>query len=237
LSPRWEVRADNVGGVLRTLPAGDGPIARAIAVGMSHPFGVGTSYFPHRHRYASLGRHDRVLLHSPRDLRSRRAVRRADPPSGRRIQRPAHQAWRRILLVPDVESQYYARATQRQTARMFYQFGVFTPLVAIKLGRVMTLRQLVPPLFVLALAVTGITALLWHPAELALALVGGSYAAIVLASAVRGRLATQPGVGLALAAVLPVMHVSYGYGSGDAWWSCCYPRVANGTGGRAAVVR
>jgi hypothetical protein len=95
---------------------------------------------------------------------------------------------------------------------MFYQYGYFKPLVAKKLGRVMTLRQLVPPLFVLALAVTGVAALLWSPAVWALALVGGSYAAVVLGSAARAAWQHSPGVGLALAAVLPVMHVSYGSG-------------------------
>ena len=40
-----ESGADNVGGVCRTLPANDSPIARAVALGMSHPLGVGNSHF------------------------------------------------------------------------------------------------------------------------------------------------------------------------------------------------
>ena len=40
-----ESGADNVGGVLHTIPAADTAIARAIAVGMSHRFGVGNSHF------------------------------------------------------------------------------------------------------------------------------------------------------------------------------------------------
>src|SRR2546422_4758005 len=36
-----ETGADNVGGVLVTLPANGTPLARALAVGLSHPFGVG----------------------------------------------------------------------------------------------------------------------------------------------------------------------------------------------------
>ncbi len=205
--------ADNVGGVLRTLPAGDGPMARAIAVGMSHPFGVGTSYFRigtdtprwvdtiaffcvRRETFDLVGLFDEELIRHQDGEFNARLIKRGG----------------RILLVPDVESHYYARATLRQTARMFYQYGYFKPLVAKKLGRVMTLRQLVPPLFVLALAVTGITALLWSPASWALALVGSSYAAVVLGSAVKAAWQHSPGVGLALAAVLPVMHVSYGTG-------------------------
>jgi len=40
-----ETGADNVGGVLVTLPANETALARALAVGLSHPFGVGNSYF------------------------------------------------------------------------------------------------------------------------------------------------------------------------------------------------
>jgi len=205
--------ADNVGGVLRTLPSGDGALPRAIALAMSHPLGVGTSYFRigtdtprwvdtiaffciRRETFDLVGLFDEELIRDQDDEFNARLIKRGG----------------RILLVPNVESQYYARATLRQTARMFYQYGYFKPLMAKKLGRVMTLRQLVPPLFVLALAVAGVTALLWPPAALALALVGGSYAAVVLGSAVGASWRHSPGVGLALSAVLPVMHVSYGFG-------------------------
>jgi glycosyltransferase involved in cell wall biosynthesis len=40
-----ESGADNVGGVLHTLPAEDTPTARAIALGMSHRLGVGNAHF------------------------------------------------------------------------------------------------------------------------------------------------------------------------------------------------
>ena len=40
-----ETGADNVGGVIETLPADKSATARAIAVGLSHPLGVGNSYF------------------------------------------------------------------------------------------------------------------------------------------------------------------------------------------------
>ena len=40
-----ESGADNVGGVLKTLPAKDTLFAKAIAISLSHPFGAGSSYF------------------------------------------------------------------------------------------------------------------------------------------------------------------------------------------------
>ena len=47
-------------------------------------------------------------------------------------------------MVPDVVSYYYPRSSLVQLWRMFYQYGYFKPLVALKLGRIGTARQVVP---------------------------------------------------------------------------------------------
>jgi glycosyltransferase involved in cell wall biosynthesis len=208
-----EFSADNVGAVLKTLPANQTAMGKAIAIGMSHPFGVGTSYFRigtdqprwvdtiaffciRRATFDRVGMFDEELIRHQDGEFNARLI----------------KAGGRILLIPDVVSYYYARATLRQVGRMFYQYGYFKPLVAKKLGRFMTVRQLIPPGFVLGLLATGLAALLWKPAFLLFALVAGSYAAVVLGSAVQTALKEGPAVGLALAAVLPVIHVSYGTG-------------------------
>ncbi|MGE5760005.1 MAG: glycosyltransferase family 2 protein [Gemmatimonadota bacterium] len=208
-----EFGADNVGAVLRTLPANQTAMAKAIAIGMSHPFGVGTSYFRigtdqprwvdtiaffciRRATFDRVGMFDEELIRHQDGEFNARLIR-----SGGRI-----------LLIPDVVSYYYARATLRQVGRMFYQYGYFKPLVAKKLGRFMTVRQLIPPGFVLALVATAVAALLWKPALLLFGLVAGSYAAVVLGSALQTAIKQGPAVGSALAAVLPVIHVSYGAG-------------------------
>jgi glycosyltransferase involved in cell wall biosynthesis len=208
-----EFGADNVGAVLKTLPANQTAMGKAIAIGMSHPFGVGTSYFRigtdqprwvdtiaffciRRATFDRVGMFDEELIRHQDGEFNARLI----------------KAGGRILLIPDVVSYYYARATLRQVGRMFYQYGYFKPLVAKKLGRFMTVRQLIPPGFVLGLLATGLAALLWKPAFLLFALVAGSYLAVVLGSAVQTALKEGPAVGLALAAVLPVIHVSYGTG-------------------------
>lgn len=208
-----EFGADNVGAVLRTLPANQTAMGKAIAIGMSHPFGVGTSYFRigtdqprwvdtiaffciRRATFDRVGMFDEELIRHQDGEFNARLI----------------KSGGRILLIPDVVSYYYARATLRQVGRMFYQYGYFKPLVAKKLGRFMTVRQLIPPGFVLGLLVTGVAALLWKPALILFGLVAGSYAGIVLGSAVQTALKQGPAVGAALAAVLPVIHVSYGVG-------------------------
>lgn len=208
-----EFGADNVGAVLRTLPANQTAMGKAIAIGMSHPFGVGTSYFRigtdqprwvdtiaffciRRATFERVGMFDEELIRHQDGEFNARLI----------------KSGGRILLIPDVVSYYYARATLRQVGRMFYQYGYFKPLVAKKLGRFMTVRQLIPPGFVLGLLVTGVAAILWKPALLLFGLVAGSYAGIVVGSAVQTALKQGPAVGAALAAVLPVIHVSYGVG-------------------------
>ena len=211
-----EFGADNVGAVLRTLPANQSPMGRAIAIGMSHPFGVGTSYFRigtdqprwvdtiaffcvRRETFDRVGLFDEELIrHQDGEFNARLIG-----------------AGGRILLIPDIVSYYYARSTLRQVGRMFYQYGYFKPLVAKKLGRFMTVRQLIPPGFVLALVTSAIGALVWQPALILFGLVAGSYALVVGGCAIQTALKEGPSTGLALAAVLPVIHVSYGTGF---WW-------------------
>lgn len=207
----WQ--ADNVGGVLSTIPANDGPVARAIAVGMAHPLGVGNSYFRigtteprwvdtiaffccRRETFDRVGMFDEELLRAQDAEFNARLVARGG----------------RILLIPGVEAHYYARATFGQVARMFYQYGYFKPLMARKVGRVVTLRQVVPAAFVATLAAAGLAAV-WLPlARWALALIVGAYSAAILATAARAYPRLGLRATLALAAVFPVLHVSYGVG-------------------------
>jgi len=208
-----EFGADNAGAVLRTLPANRRPMGRAIAVGMSHPFGVGTSYF--RIGTAEPRWVDTIAFFCIRKstfdrvgLFDEELIRHQDGEFNARL----IKAGGRILLIPDVVSYYYARSTLHQVGRMFYQYGYFKPLVAKKLGRFMTIRQLIPPGFVLGLVATGVAALLWKPALLLFGLVAVSYAAIVLGSALQTALKEGPATGMAFVTVLPVIHVSYGIG-------------------------
>ena len=213
----WLARsgADNVGGVCRTVPAGPGPRAWAIAAALSHPFGVGNSHF----RTGSGSGEAREVDTVPfgcwrRDVFARvggfdeELVRNQDDEFNHRLRR----AGGRVVLVPGVVTTYYARGTYARLWRMMYQYGYFKPLAARKLGRVPTVRQLVPPAFVagvggaLALAPVSVVA-----AGCAAA-VGGVYAlAAITAGAAAGRRGGAV-AGALLAVCFPVMHVAYGVG-------------------------
>jgi len=205
--------ADNVGGVLVTRPGSETAMARAIAIAMAHPFGVGNAYFRigvgkprwvdtiaffccRRETFEQAGWFDEDLARNEDGEFNARLIMRGG----------------RILLVPHVVAYYYARDTVGQAARMFHQYGYFKPLVARKLGRVMSLRQLVPPGFVAALAATAALSP-WLPAAgLAFGTMVSTYFLAVGGCALAaGRRAGLRGVA-ALVLVFPVIHFSYGLG-------------------------
>jgi glycosyltransferase involved in cell wall biosynthesis len=207
-----ETGADNVGGVVITLPADDTPTARAIALGFSHPLGVGNAYFrigvaaprwvdtvPYgcfrRELFDRIGMFDEEMVRNQDDEFNLRVI----------------GLGGRILLLPDVVSRYYARRSLGAVARMFYQYGYFKPLVARKAARVMT-RQLVPPLFVLSLVASAALGIWVTAAWEALAGIVGAYAALVLTGAAFAIRKHGVRCAAALAAVFSVMHVSYGWG-------------------------
>lgn len=207
-----ESGADNVGGVLETIAADNTATARAIALGLSHPFGVGNSHFRtgtrerlevdtvpfgcyRKELFGRIGLFDEELIRNQDDEFNFRLIRRGG----------------RVLLLPDVRCRYFARRSFRQVARMYYQYGYFKPLVARKVGRVMTVRQVIPSVLVATLA--GSAALsLWLPQMgAAFAFTLGVYGFFVLACAtVAAR--RDPRCALALGAVFAILHFSYGYG-------------------------
>lgn len=211
----WLLRtdADNVGSACVTLPENGTAQARAIAVALAHPFGVGDARFRlgtteprwvdtvpfgcfRRDVFERIGGFDEELARNQDDEFNHRLL----------------KSGGKILLVPGVVAHYYARGSLRQLARMYFQYGYLKPLVARKVGRVMTRRQLIPAVLVTMLLLSGVLAL-WFPlAKAAFAGVLGVYGvANVTASAVAAR---RHGfrVGLWLAAAFPAMHLSYGVG-------------------------
>ena len=208
-----ESGADNVGGCLITLPADGTAVSQAIAIAMGHPFGVGNAHFRigakqardvdtvpfgcfRRDIFRRVGMFDEELVRNQDDEFNHRIIRQGG----------------RVRLIPDVVCYYYARGSLRQASRMFYQYGAFKPLVARKVGRIMTVRQLVPAMFVATLFAAVLGAFFWPPVALAGAGVAAVYALCVAACALPVARSHNLRCALALAVALPVVHLSYGFG-------------------------
>lgn len=212
LAALQQTGADNVGGVLVTAPARETPIGRAIALALSHPFGVGNAYFRIGVRQARWV--DTVAFFCCRRETFERVglfdetQRDEDSEFNARLIRHGG----RVLLVPTVVAHYFARETLSQVARMYYQYGYSKPMVVRKLGRVMTVRQLVPPAFLLLLGATAILGFRLHAARLLLAATATAYLLAVVGFSIgAGRKAGFRTIA-ALALVFPVVHFSYGFG-------------------------
>jgi len=141
-SRRSRERADNVGGVLVTLPTDQTAVSRAIAA----PCRTGSGrqlVFSDWHHEAALGGHravwvlrrdvfSRVGLFDEELLRTRR-----------RIQPATLEGGGRLLLIPDVVSAYYARRRWRNCGACSSSTAISNSVVR-KVGGVMTARQLAP---------------------------------------------------------------------------------------------
>lgn len=206
--------ADNVGGVWRILPGSCSLTARAIAVALSDPFGAGNAHYRigtdvarwvdtvpfgcyRRNVFDRVGLFDEELIRNQDDEFNQRLLR-----SGGRI-----------LLVPNVSIDYYARDSVRKVMRMHYQYGYFKPLAAQKAGRVGTVRQIIPATFLISLLLTLLLAPWLSVARWAFVGILGAYAAALLFSMVRNFSRNGLRVPLLLGAVFPAIHFSYALGS------------------------
>lgn len=206
--------ADNVGGVCRTLPGSDSPMARAIAIALSHPLGVGNSRFRigtksarwvdtvpfgcyRRDVFERIGLFDEELLRNQDDEFNQRLL----------------VSGSRILLVPDVTVDYYARDSVSKLARMYYQYGYFKPLVARKLGRIRTFRQIVPATFLIALVTSLVLGIWYSSARYVFGGIVGVYLGSLLVASVTRAFKNDPGASALLAVVFCALHLSYGWGS------------------------
>lgn len=205
--------ADNVGGACVTLPVGRTPTARAIAAVLAHPLGIGNARFrlgtsvPRDVDTVPFGCFRREVFERV-GLFDEDLVRSQDSEFNFRLRR----AGGRVLLVPGVVSKYYARESLGKLWRMFFQYGYFKPLVARKVGAVMTGRQLIPALFVSSVLLATLFAPWLGAARLLLPLELGAYGAAALVGATI--LARREGVlvGLASSVVFPTLHLAYGVG-------------------------
>jgi succinoglycan biosynthesis protein ExoA len=225
--------ADNVGGSMRTLPQEAGPFAEPIRIVLTHRFGVGNSRFrtgtdSPRWVDTVFGGCWRREIFDRVGLFNEKLERSQDLEFSLRLRR----AGGRILLAPDMETRYYARATLAGFWRHNWINGVWAVLPFAYAGGIpVRWRHLVPLAFVTALAGTAITR--------GLAFVAGPYLLLNLAASLQAAWKERS---LKSALLLPVAFASLhlAYGGGSLWGairlaglivnrprSCCVPPKAD----------
>lgn len=210
--------AANVGGPWRA--EGEGPMGEAIAAAFQSRWVSGGA----RSRdLAYEGPVDTVYLGCwPRSTFERHGrfdedlVRNQDDEHNLRLVRAGARVWQSAAI----RSSYTPRNTLGQLFRQQRQYGYWKPFVMRKHGGAASLRQWVPALFVLALALALVGSIVWEPALPMLAALIGAYA-LYVAGATASIVAGQPGRRGALAwrvpAVIATMHLGYGVGTWRGW--------------------
>lgn len=207
--------ADNVGGVCVNLPANDTPKARALAMALSHPFGVGNAYFrigtttPLWVDTVPYGCFRRELF-TRVGLFDEEHVRSEDDEFNLRLRKKGG----RVLLMPEVEIYYFTRDSLAKIWRMYYQYGYFKALVVRKLGAVLKVRHIIPSLFIFTLGTFLMLGGVYPLVGILAGLVVWTYiiADLFFALYAAREEGEGPTTGFWLALTFPALHFSYGLG-------------------------
>jgi cellulose synthase/poly-beta-1,6-N-acetylglucosamine synthase-like glycosyltransferase len=208
---------DNIGCAIETVPSSPTRSALAIALAMSHPFGVGDAHFRtgveeetivdtvpfgffRRSAFERYGLFDEDMLRHEDGEMNHRIIR-----SGGKI-----------LLIPGLKVTYYARDRFIHLARMYHQYGYFKPLAQAKLKRPVSYRQFAPVVLLTTLATLFGSAAVWRSLPMLFAGLAflGLYSAASVASALHLVATRGQSVRLvpAIAAAFWTMHFSWGSG-------------------------
>lgn len=201
--------AENVGGRMNAV--GENFFGKAVALATSTPFGIGNGRFHysdreewadtvymgawHRWIFGKIGLFDEELERNQDDEFNYRL----------------RAAGGKILLSPMIKSEYAVRGSPRKLWRQYFQYGLYKVRVLQKHPRQMSLRQFVPPSFVLALLMS-----LWFFLFTKFNFLGLIVPALYLAANLLASLWTAARRGWKYFPLLPIvfaiLHLSYGTG-------------------------
>ena len=207
-------KADNVGGTCITMPGAETAIARAIAVILSHPFGVGNGLFrigikePKYVDTVPFGAYRREVFNKI-GLFNERLIRNQDLEFNLRLKK----AGGKILLVPEIVSYYYARADLKGLFKQNFWNG-FWVIYSIKFTKTpFSLRHLVPFFFVMSFCGSLVLLFIYRLFIYLFVLVLISYLISNIFFSIK--ISFQRGFKYLIPVILSftILHFSYGFGS------------------------
>jgi len=208
--------ADNVGGIMRTLPREDTFTGKAIVASLSHHFGVGNSYFrvmPKEPKWVDtvFGGCYRKEVFDRVGLFNENLVRGQDMEFNLRLKK----ARGKTLLVPDIVSYYYARSDIKSFWEHNFTNGVwailpflYSPIMPV------SWRHLVPLIFVSSLLGSCVLGLLWPLFLYLFVAILGAYVLTNLAASFQLSVQRRDiRYLIAMPFIFGALHVGYGLGS------------------------
>jgi glycosyltransferase involved in cell wall biosynthesis len=209
-----ETDADYVGGRVETEPGANTLVAQAIALALSHPFGVGAGTYRTSHEtgggLAPFGCYRRQLPFVIGGYNERLPRTHDDEFIARIIRHGGG-----CLVCGDICSTYFTRPTLRSLCAQMFGNGSNHVATFVELPGHFLARHYVPFAFVTAL---GIGALQWmwnHTHWLLLAVTTIPYLVIDLVSSYRVARRTRWSLFPIMLGLFPLIHISYGLGT---WW-------------------
>lgn len=206
--------AENVGGVCETLPCNETNEAYAIAEVLSNSFGMGNSYFRtgiseirkvdtvpfgcfHKSLFKRIGLYDTDLDRNQDDELNGRITRSGGS----------------IYIIPAIKIKYFARDKMEKVRKMFYQYGLYKPLVNKKLGAPATLRQFVPVLFLLGIVLGAVACYIWPTFRWIYLALACLYMLICFYIGIKNAVKhKRPSLAILIPYALFNTHISYGWG-------------------------
>lgn len=184
---------------------GTNPVSEAISFAMGTHFGVGDSAFrtDRRKKYVdsvAFAVYARKVFQTA-GLLDEELIRNQDDELHYRLNRAGF----RILLLPELEIEYYVRGSFARLFSQYYQYGYYKPLVLRKVSSGLQARHVVPSLFVIYLVSLPLSFLtpLWL-------LPLGLYFLLCVMQSLRAR--TSLATILRIMLVFPILHIAYGLG-------------------------
>jgi glycosyltransferase involved in cell wall biosynthesis len=209
-----EYKADNVGGIWVTLPSKDTLVAHSIALALSHPFGIGNSYF--RRGVREVKEVDTVPFGCYKKevfkkigLFNENLIRNQDIEFNLRLKRTGGK----VLLCPDIISYYYARPDLKSLFKQNFLNG-FWIIYSLRYANMpFSYRHLVPFAFVLFLSIGSLITLFYKNFLYFLVGVLSIYGILDIISSLTLSLKRELRCFPYLLVTFPTLHFSYGLGS------------------------
>jgi cellulose synthase/poly-beta-1,6-N-acetylglucosamine synthase-like glycosyltransferase len=202
--------AESVGGPIESI--GETRTAKAIALSMSSPFGVGDALFRYsqREQYVdtlAFGAYRREVFDRV-GLFDEELVGNEDDEFNYRLRRHGGK----LFLTPAIKSFYYSRASLRDLWKQYFQYGFGKVRVVQRHPTLTRIRHFIPAVFVASLIVTALFTLFRPPFVLLFIFIMGSYLLLSLLFSLRIALEK----GWQYLPILPLafacLHIAYGTG-------------------------
>ncbi|HCE87176.1 MAG TPA: glycosyltransferase family 2 protein [Candidatus Jacksonbacteria bacterium] len=207
--------ADNVGGVIKTIPGSSTVIGKSIAIALAHSFGIGNSKFRtgiKNYREADtvpFGCFKREVFNNI-GLFNKNLHRSQDMEFNLRLKKSGGK----ILLFGDISANYYADKTLLSFIKHNFQNGIWATYPLKFTKQTLSARHYIPCLFVSAILLTLILSMFSAVFKIILLIILALYFTLLIPTAAQISVKQKkPVFILTMPIIFSSLHISYGLGS------------------------